>query len=163
VEDVEGQVERARRMLAANQYLTLATADSAGRPWASTLWCAVWQPTTPPDALDLRLLWLSRAEARHSRNLLARPEVGISIFDSTQPAGTGDGLQLEADAGRVPSAEVDEPVAVLSEASVAAGGGPWDRQKVEGPSAVLRLYAARVRSAYLLGNGERVGLPLARP
>jgi len=158
--EVEERVGRARRMLAGIQYLTLATAGADGRPWASTVWCATWQPTTAGDALDLQLLWLSRPGARHSQNLLVRPEVGISIFDSTQPAGTGEGLQLDAVAGEVASADLDQPVAVLSDASVAAGGGPWDRGRVEGPDAVLHLYAARVRSAYLLGDGTRVDLPL---
>lgn len=148
-------------MLAGVQYLTLATSDADGRPWASTVWCAMWQPTTPPDALDLQLLWLSRPEARHSRNLLVRPEVGISVFDSSQPAGTGDGLQLEAVAGEVPSADLDAPLRVVSEASYAAGSGAFGRAQVEGPDADLRVYAARIRSAYLLGDGTRVDLPLA--
>ena len=59
----------------------------------------------------------------------------------------------------MPSAEIDEPVAVLSAASVAAGGNPWDRAKVE-TTTPLRLYRARPRAAYLLGNGTRVDLPL---
>jgi hypothetical protein len=153
-------IERARAMLAGIQYLTLATADADGEPWASTVWCTMWQPTEPPEALDLQLLWLSRREARHSQNLLVRPEVGFSVFDSSQPAGTGDGLQFRAVAGEIPSVDLDEPLAVLSQASVAAGGTQWDRSRVEGPDAVLHLYAARVRSAYLLGNGTRVDLPL---
>jgi hypothetical protein len=160
MDDARELTDRARRMLVATQYLTLATADHDGRPWASTLWYAAWQPTSPDDGLDLVLLWLSRHEAQHSRNLLARSEAAISVFDSSQPAGTGEGLQLDVTAGLVPSPEIDDPVAVLSEASVAAGGNPWDRGKVEGPDAVLHLYAARVRSAYPLGRGTRVRLPL---
>ena len=61
-----------------------------------------------------------------------------------------------------PSADLDEPVAVLSEASLAAGGGPWDREKVT-RTTPLRLYAARIRTAYLLGNGTRVALPTLAP
>jgi hypothetical protein len=156
----ESIVERARRMLTQNQYLTLATADESGRPWATTVWYAAWQRTRPADALDLELVWLSRPEAQHSHNLLVRPEVGISVFDSGQPAGTGDGLQLSAVAAEVDPSVLDETAAVFSEASLAAGGGPWARADVEGVAAP-RLYVARVERAYVLGGRERHELPLA--
>ena len=86
--------------------------------------------------------------------------MGISIFDSSQPAGTGDGFQCAALAELVPSAELDEAASAFSTASLAAGGGAWARKQVEG-SAVPRLYVARVERAYLLGDGSRVELPLA--
>ena len=153
-------VARARQMLEANQYLTLATADASGRPWATTVWYAAWQRTRPADALDLELVWLSHPAARHSQNLLARREIGISVFDSSQPAGTGDGLQLSAVAAEVDPAGLDEAAAVFSEASLAAGGNAWARADVEG-GAVPRLYVAQVERAFVLGGRERHEVPLA--
>lgn len=148
-------------MLQGNQYLTLATADVRGRPWSSTVWYTASQRSRSSAELDVELIWLSRPDAQHSRNLLQRPEVGISIFNSTQPAGSGDGLQFAALAEPVPSSRLDEAAAAFSEASLAAGGGPWTRAQVEEP-AVPRLYIARIESAFLLGNGTRVVLPVAR-
>ena len=153
-------VARARRLLEENQYLTLATADASGRPWCSTVWYAAWQRLRSPEGLAVELVWLSRPEALHSRHLAERPEVGISIFNSAQPAGTGDGLQFAALAERVPSAELDEAAAAFSAASLSAGGGAWTRAQVEDP-AVPRLYIARIESAFLLESGTRVELPLA--
>lgn len=152
-------VRRARQLLEENQYLTLATADASGRPWSSTVWYAAWQRAPRGAGLGVEFIWLSRPEALHSRNLRQRPEVGISIFNSSQPAGTGDGLQFAALAELVPSAQLDEATAVFSEASLAAGGGAWTRARVEEP-AVPRLYVARIQSAFLLGNGTRVEVPL---
>lgn len=63
--------------------MTLATADEAGRPWASPVWYAA-------VGYD-ELLWLSRPEARHSRNLAVRRELGIVIFDSSASIGMGQG------------------------------------------------------------------------
>ena len=71
----------ARGIIDANRYMTLATADGDGRPWASPVWYAHQGYTD--------LYWVSRPEARHSRNLAVRPEVSIVIFDSTVPEGTG--------------------------------------------------------------------------
>ena len=49
----------------ANRYMTLATADETERPWASPVWFAT---------ADYReLFWVSKPEARHSRNLAVRP------------------------------------------------------------------------------------------
>lgn len=154
-------VERAQRLLEANQYLTLATADSSGRPWSSTVWYAAWQSDRADDSWALELVWLSMPEARHSQNIESRPEVGISIFDSSQPAGTGDGLQLDARAGLVPDDRLDEAAAVFSAASLEAGGGPWTRAQVSSP-ARPRLWVARPVAAYVLGGGSRDEVPLAR-
>ena len=92
----QGNVERsgrdpatvAREIIDANRYMTLATADAGGRPWASPVWYAHQGYTD--------LYWVSRPEARHSRNLAVRPEVGIVIFDSTVPEGDGQAVYVEA-------------------------------------------------------------------
>lgn len=65
----------ARNIIAANSYLTLGTADLNGHPWTSPVYFA---------AASLReYYWQSATDARHSRNLVERPEVSIVIFDST--------------------------------------------------------------------------------
>jgi len=153
-------VKRAHQLLEENQYLTLATSDATGRPWSSTVWYTAWQCSRSEERLTVEFIWLSRPDARHSKNLLQRPEVGISIFNSAQPAGTGDGLQFAARAELVPSGQLDKAAAAFSTASLTAGGGAWTRAQVEEP-ALPRLYLARPESAYLLRNGTRVELPLA--
>lgn len=67
-----------------NAYMTLATADEAGRPWASPVWYA-------PEGYE-EVFWVSSPEARHSRNIAARPGVAVVIFDSTAPVGTGQAV-----------------------------------------------------------------------
>ena len=58
------------RITGKTQYMVLATADAAGLPWASPVWFA---------ANDGReFYWVSRPEARHSRNLAVRAELGIA-------------------------------------------------------------------------------------
>jgi nitroimidazol reductase NimA-like FMN-containing flavoprotein (pyridoxamine 5'-phosphate oxidase superfamily) len=82
----------ARGIIDANRYMTLATADRDGRPWASPVWFAHQGYT--------EFLWISRPEARHSRNLAVRPELAIVIFDSTVPAGQGQAVYVEAQGHR---------------------------------------------------------------
>ena len=87
--------EIAERILASNIYMTLATADGSGVPWASPVYYA-------PSADRTELYWVSRPVTRHSRNLAARPELAIVIFDSTAPVYTGQAVYSEAVGGIVP-------------------------------------------------------------
>ena len=55
--------ERAKAMVDANAYMTIASADASGRPWATPVWFAHDRYTT--------FLWVSRPEARHSPSIPA--------------------------------------------------------------------------------------------
>ena len=96
----------AREIIDANRYMTLATAGGDGRPWATPVWYAHRGYND--------LYWASRPGARHSRNLAARPEVGIVIFDSTVPVGDGQAVYVEALAEELDGAERDEGIAIFS-------------------------------------------------
>jgi len=141
--------QTARSIIDANAYMTLATADAGGSPWASPVWFAV--------APDGAFIWLSKPGARHSRNIAQRPEVGIAIFDSTQRPGTGTGVYAEAAAELVPQDEIEAMTAVFSKRSIAHGLEPLrltDRH---------RLYRAVARQLYLLDDhDERVPVALYR-
>ena len=72
-----------RDIIEANRYLVLATADATGRPWSSPVYFA---------HIDFsEFFWLSLPDVTHSRNIAARPEVGIVVFDSQVAIGTGQG------------------------------------------------------------------------
>ena len=94
----------AKTIIDANQYMTLATADAAGQPWASPVFYAT--------ADYVEFYWISAPEATHSRNLAQRPRLGIVIFDSGVPAGTGQGVYMSATAGQVADEDLDRGLAV---------------------------------------------------
>ena len=149
-----------RALLAANQYMTLATTDAEGRPWASTVWYAARVTTGDGGGPGVELLWLSSPRDRqHSRNLVDRPDLAITIFDSTQPPDTGKGLQLAAHAGLGRPEDLGTDITTFSAASVAAGGRVWGLETVQ-PPAALRLYRATVDVAYVLDDGGRDPVPL---
>jgi nitroimidazol reductase NimA-like FMN-containing flavoprotein (pyridoxamine 5'-phosphate oxidase superfamily) len=135
-----------RDILAANRFMTLATADEDGTPWASPVWFAT------EDGREL--VWVSKPEARHSRNVEARPEVGIVIFDSQQAPGTGAALYVEARAERVPEDEIDRALAVFNRVSEAQALPAWPREKVVEP-ARHRLYRAAAVEHSVLDAGDQ--------
>ena len=138
----------ARQILASNLYMTLATADDAGRPWASPVWYAA-----APDWTEL--FWVSRPQTRHSRNLEARPELAIVIFDSTAAVYTGQAVYNDATAGIVPEEDLERGVGIFAERS-REEGEDWTIADVQAP-AELRLYRAVVHERWILDPDPDAG------
>ena len=130
-------------IVSAGTYMTLATADATGLPWASPVWFA----TT-----DFReYFWASSPEARHSRNLAARPELAISIFDSGQKPGTGQGVYIAAIAAPVPEPDLDHGLAVYAAQDESLPA--WTRADVL-PPAKHRLYRATATELFVLDSHD---------
>jgi hypothetical protein len=126
--------------------MTLATADADGVPWASPVWYAT------EDGHDF--YWVSDPQARHSRNIAARPEIAIVIFDSTVTPGEAAAVYLAARAEPVGTAGLE----IFGRCSEAQGLPAWTAEQVTAP-AKHRLYRATVTEASRLGPGdERVPL-----
>jgi nitroimidazol reductase NimA-like FMN-containing flavoprotein (pyridoxamine 5'-phosphate oxidase superfamily) len=143
--------EAARALVDASSYLTLATADADGRPWASPVWFAHDGYAT--------FVWMSQPGARHSRNVAARPEVALVFFDSTVAPGQRNAVYVEAVAGIVPDAELAAAVAVYRERSVARGLEPLAVDEVSG-DAPWRLYRARASAVYVLEDEHDRRVPV---
>ncbi|MFI5412788.1 MAG: pyridoxamine 5'-phosphate oxidase family protein [Candidatus Micrarchaeales archaeon] len=80
--------EKARSIIDKIRYMVLATSDKMGNPWASPVFFAVDE--------KYNFYFLSAIDSRHGINIEKNPKVGIAIFDSTNPMGSSDGVQLEA-------------------------------------------------------------------
>jgi nitroimidazol reductase NimA-like FMN-containing flavoprotein (pyridoxamine 5'-phosphate oxidase superfamily) len=135
-----------RAIVDANRYMTLATADADGTPWASPVWYA--------HRDHREFLWVSRPDARHSRNLAGRPQLGIVIFDSTAAVGTGEAVYVEAIGGEVAGPDRDDAIEAFSQRSQAQGAPAWTGADVTAP-APHRLYRAVVSQHFLLEGGDR--------
>ena len=131
----------ARGIIEANQYMVLGTANETGDPWVSPVWYAM------DGYADF--YWVSSPDARHSRNLAVRPELGIVIFDSQVPIGTGQGVYMSAVADQLSGAEVERGMDIFSARSVERGGRAWGPQEVGG-FGVNRLYRARASEHWVL-------------
>ena len=143
---------RAREIIDSNLYMTLATADGDGRPWASPVWFA-------HDGYT-EFVWVSKPEARHSRNLAERPQAAIVIFDSTAGPGTAEAVYVEAETERLEGAEEERCIGVFNDRSEARGWPGWALADVR-PPAPLRLYRATASAQFVLGpNDERIPVSL---
>lgn len=133
----------ARTIIDAGLYMVLATADAAGRPWSSPVYFAHDSYRT--------FVWVSSPDAAHSRNIAARTEVGIAVFDSHAPIGTGQGVYVRATAAPAHGDGLVRGIATYSRRSLAHGGREWTLDDVR-PGGDLHLYAAIAQGHWILAK-----------
>jgi nitroimidazol reductase NimA-like FMN-containing flavoprotein (pyridoxamine 5'-phosphate oxidase superfamily) len=138
-----------REIVDSGSYMVLGTADAGGRPWVSPVWYA------PVGYREF--FWVSSPEVDHSRNIAARPEVSIVVFDSRQPISTGQAVYMAAIAEELTGADEERGIEIFSRRSQQHGARPWTLQDVR-PPAPLRLYRTTVAEQWMLdksGEGPR--------
>ena len=136
----------ARSLVDASLYLVLGTADEDGLPWASPVYFA--------HSEHRDFLWVSKPDARHSRNIAARPDVSIVIFDSSVPIGTGQGVYMTAVARELEGDEQTAGLEVYSRRALEHGGRAFTQDDV-GASAELRFYRATSVEQFVLDDFDR--------
>jgi uncharacterized protein len=136
----------ARAVIDGERFMTLATADADGRPWASPVWFA-------HDGYR-DFYWVSRPEARHSRNIEERPEIAIMIFDSGQTPGDGRAVYMAASAKRS-----KRGLEIFNARSVEQGESEWTEADISGDAA-FRLYRATVSEWFVLEEERDVRVPV---
>jgi pyridoxine/pyridoxamine 5'-phosphate oxidase len=140
-------------IVGANRFMTLATADEHGVPWATPVWYAT--------ADQQEFFWVSSPQARHSRNISLRPEAAIVIFDSRQAPLTGQAVYLSATASEVADAERDRALAIFAGASRAQDLPIWNRADVESPARHRLYHATAVEHFVLSSTDERLRVQLS--
>jgi nitroimidazol reductase NimA-like FMN-containing flavoprotein (pyridoxamine 5'-phosphate oxidase superfamily) len=149
--DGEELADIARKVIDANQYMTIGTADGEGAPWVSPVWYA------PVEYREF--FWVSAPEARHSSNIAARPQVAIVIFDS-HDAGGWKAVYVSATASEVTGGEVERRIEQFSRRSVDRGLPEWTADDVR-PPAKHRLFRATASEHFLLSpDDERIPVRL---
>jgi hypothetical protein len=135
--------------------MVLGTADENGRPWASPVYFA--------HAGYADFFWVSSPEATHSINITARSEVGIVIFDSRVPIGTGQGVYMTADAEQASGTDLARGLEVFSQRSIAHGGQPFGLGDVQGGTGIRLFRAVATGHSILAKDGRpdhRIGVDL---
>lgn len=156
----EHHQRRAQEIVRRLIYVTVATASSDGEPWNSPVYCAY------DDRANF--YWTSSPLAQHSRNIDQNGKAFLAIYDSTVPAGQGEGVYVEAAAvGLVVPEEIDRAKTNLAR-RIGKEVGPETARLDAG---VQRIYRATPRRVWMNGfendkNGRyvrdvRVEIPIS--
>ena len=133
-------VAHARGIIDANLYLTLGTADAAGRPWTTPVYFA--------PAGDREFIWLSATDARHSRHIAERTQVSLVVFDSTVAPYHGRAVYAAGDARELSGSDIDRALDRYPR-PILQGATPVTRADVTG-SSPYRLYQATASDLWVL-------------
>ena len=141
------RIERA--IIDGNRYMVLGTADQSGRPWVSPVYYA------PSGYAEL--YWLSSPEAQHSRNLEARPELSVVVFDSQAQVGEGQGVYMSAVAEQLTGVDAERGIEIFSRVSLSHGARPWSApQASASPSCDLKPLPPRAYDPSLQNTDGRI-------
>jgi len=131
----------ARVIIDANLYMTLGTVGDDGSPWVTPVYYSVGEYTA--------FYWVSSPETTHSRNIAARPDVSIVIFNSQTPIGTAQAVYMSGVAEMLTGVDRDRGIEVFSRGANVQGARNWTADRVQ-PPARLRLFRATVSQHSIL-------------
>jgi pyridoxine/pyridoxamine 5'-phosphate oxidase len=142
----------ARRVIDSNRYMAIGTADESGQPWVTPVWFAT------DDYREF--VWVSKPRAQHSRNIAARPQVAIVIFNSQVSPGSAEAVYMTAVAEELAADELERSLGIFARESEAQGLRVWTRDDVVSP-ARHRMYRATASEHFVLSpEDERVPVTL---
>ena len=124
-------------------YVTVASVDEQGQPWNTPVFCAYDK--------GKNFYWGSHRNSQHSKNIRANGRVFLVIYDSTVPAGEGEGVYVKATAR-----ELDEPAEIETAHALLQNRRPvpyWRLEEVQG-KAPVRLYKATPEKMWLNDGGQ---------
>ncbi len=131
------------RILAANRYMVLGTADEAGQPWVTPVFFT-------PLGRD-QLCWVSSPNTRHSRNIGQRAGIAITVYDSNVAVGRAEAAYFDANAARSKLDETDAALFALNARLPRSKRLSAADLLPDGPMAV---YRADLLHSYLLVRGD---------
>lgn len=151
--------EKARKIIADNNYMTLATCTQKGEPWAAVVFYVYDK--------DYNFYFLSAIDSRHAKNIEKNPKVSAVMFDSSAPIGTSDEVQIEGNAE-----EVDEDTKNIKEVvdiycarlfpnSSVPAEERYHAEAYTKPSE-FRFYKIRIKAAYTTGAEGKIRVDLSK-
>lgn len=137
---------RAKEVIERIQYVTIASVDEQGMPWNAPVF------TTFDEQYNF--YWGTHKDSQKARNIDRNPNVFLVIYDSTVPAGTGEGVYIRAQAHQVTEPQEVHRVFNLLKSRHATSFWDFDAVSSTGP---IRLYKATPQLAWMNDDGHKDG------
>jgi len=137
---------KAKAVLDAINYATLATVTRDGDPWNSPVYCAYDK--------DYNVYWGSHVGSQHSQNIRANGKVFIVIYDSTVAPGLGSGVYVQATC-----IELADPSEIAAAHKLIQDRRPnpyWKLEEVQ-TGRPVHLSKAMPQKIWMNGEGEKDG------
>lgn len=133
--------QRAKEIIFKIAYITIASVSEDNQPWNTPVFTAYDQ--------NYNFYWGSYRNSQHSKNIRARKEVFLVMYDSTVSPGSGEGVYIKAVAEELEDPqEIVFALKLLRDRHIVPY---WRIEQVQG-GAPIRLYKATPEKFWM--NGE---------
>ncbi|HLC91550.1 MAG TPA: pyridoxamine 5'-phosphate oxidase family protein [Candidatus Saccharimonadales bacterium] len=138
--------KRAREVIESISYITIASVTPDGKPWNS--------PVFATYDKDYNFYFGTHRESQKAKNIRANSNVFFVIYDSTVPAGKGEGVYIKATAEQLSDkSEVKRAFELLKDRYATSF---WDSGAV-GEDGPIRLFKATPEQVWMNDSGRANG------
>jgi nitroimidazol reductase NimA-like FMN-containing flavoprotein (pyridoxamine 5'-phosphate oxidase superfamily) len=145
---MNSEIEKTKKIISDNVYMTLATASLDGRPWISPVFFAY-------DG-DYNLFWVSNKDSLHSNLIRGNHRVAIVIFNSQAPQDEVDAVYIEAEVEELKDKDKIEHAAATLRARVTKDEFKVNQIGQVTKDAIWRIYQATPAAVSKLTEGEYI-------
>jgi general stress protein 26 len=139
--------KRAKEIIEQIRYITIASVTENGMPWNSPVFAAYDE--------DYNFYFGTHTDSQKAKNIKNNPNVFITIYDSTVPPGTGEGVYIKATVQQIN--DLDEIKRLLRDVLMPRHDNHfWDIAAISGDGPV-RLYKATPQKAWMNDDGQKNG------
>jgi uncharacterized protein YhbP (UPF0306 family) len=122
--------EKALYIINANNYAVIATSDKTAKPWGTVVFYAY------DNAFNF--YFISAIDSLHSANIAENPYVTMVIFDSMQPIGSYDEVQIYGKASTMPKNAIGKALKIYTKRLFSKSKGlvtdEYDPMEYDAPS-----------------------------
>ncbi|MDE1850765.1 MAG: pyridoxamine 5'-phosphate oxidase family protein [Candidatus Micrarchaeota archaeon] len=149
--------EKAESIIEHNNYMVIGTSSRKGRPWAAAVFYVY----------DYKgnFYFLSAVDSLHIKNGVENPFLSLVIFDSGQPLGTSDSVQVEGTLSPVKKSEIKKVITLYCKKLFPRSElSPFERYNPNNYSGAseFQFFKVTVANAYTSGPDRRVAVKLRR-
>ena len=139
-------VTKAKEIIAKIPYITIATVAEDGKPWNAPVFAAY--------DTNYNFYWGTYRNSQKSKNIQTNKNIFLVVYDSTAPAGKGEGVYVQATASELEDAEeITKIHKLLWDRHVVPY---WKLEQVQG-AGPIRLYKAVPKKIWMNGEGREDG------
>lgn len=146
---------KAKSIIERNKYMTIATSSKDANPWAAAVFYAYDD--------EFNFYFVSAIDSLHAKNINENPQVCLEIYDSKQPIGASDQVQIIGKVELVQKEQANKVIALYHERLFKLSGIPATKDYSVGdysePSE-FRIFKVNVTKAYTTGPDRRVEINL---
>ncbi|HUZ60145.1 MAG TPA: pyridoxamine 5'-phosphate oxidase family protein [Hanamia sp.] len=149
--------QKAENIIEVNKYMVVSTCGKKGKPWAAAVFYVY----------DYKgnFYFLSAVDSLHIKNGIENPNVSLVIFDSNQPLGTSDSVQVEGKLSVAKKADIKKVITLYCKKLFPRSElSPFERYNPDDYTGVseFQFFKIEVAKAYTSGPDRRVEVELRR-